>query len=87
MRTREGPAQMTCRPSDHMTVAPDHRTPHRRPFVPLNLDPSEASRLGHLAPMAAGAPMPPYRRSRFWYASTASIRCRRRKSGHSVSVT
>ena len=87
MRTREGPAQMTFRPSDHMTVAPDHRTQHRRPFVPLNLDPSEASRLGHLAPMAAGAPMPPYRRSRFWYASTASIRCRRRKSGHSVSVT
>src|SRR5215208_6972435 len=31
--------------------------------------------------------MPPYRRSRFWYARTASSRSRFRKSGHSVSVT
>src|SRR5690606_3820185 len=30
---------------------------------------------------------PPYRRSRFWYSSTAWSRWLARKSGHSVSVT
>src|SRR5262249_45879794 len=41
----------------------------------------------HRARTACGEVMPPYLRSRFWYASTDSSRWRRRKSGQSVSVT